>query len=287
MTRSPGLARQNGFRWLLQESTSGLLFLAGAVNLTLGTWAVIAHDGAIAGIGLTAGLVLLFAATIDRFESLKGLGVEAKTRQLTQKIEEADELIARIKNLAELSTSTLVDFSSKMGRWDSAPVPREAHALVLRVREQLAALGTDDNVIRSILRPWALVTCRDLARWLVTALADAVQAEIKRMEVEQQGISQPISEIDRARHGTLIARSREARRAREELMRLGLTLDEFPEGILGLVDATADLTPNAAQDCRHLLSQWLAEFVSLRDRADFEDAGRCLRELDKAWDVQK
>lgn len=78
----------------------------------------------------------MFAATIDRFESLEGLGVEAKTRQLDRKIEQADEALRRLEELAELTGAALVDPSSKMGRWDSAPSPRAAYALVQKVRSK-------------------------------------------------------------------------------------------------------------------------------------------------------
>ena len=112
---------------LLYGLTNWGLFCAGGVNLAVGTWSAFNGQTAIAATSLTAGLVLLFAATIDRFESLKGLGIEAKTRQLDQKIEQADDALERLKELAELTGATFVDLSSKMGRWDSAPSSREAY----------------------------------------------------------------------------------------------------------------------------------------------------------------
>ena len=63
--------------------------------------------------------------TIDQFESLKGLGVEAKTRQLDQKSEQAADALKRLKELPELTGAPLVDLNSKMGRWGSAPILRK------------------------------------------------------------------------------------------------------------------------------------------------------------------
>jgi hypothetical protein len=90
-------------RRLLYGFTNWSLFVAGMVNLGVGTWSAANGNAAIAATSLTAGLVLLFAATIDRFESLKGLGIEAKTRKLDEKIEQADEALRRLRELTELT----------------------------------------------------------------------------------------------------------------------------------------------------------------------------------------
>lgn len=141
-------------RLVLHEFTNWILFVAGIVNLGVGTWFAAQGDAAIAATSLTAGLVLLFAATIDRFESLKGLGIEAKTRKLNEKIEQADEALHRLRQLAELTSIELVDINSKMGRWDSAPSPRESLALVERVSSTLQALGSEPTAIATALQPW-------------------------------------------------------------------------------------------------------------------------------------
>lgn len=84
------------------------LFVAGVVNLVIGTWSAANSDAAIAATCLAAGLILLFAATIDRFESLKGLGIEAKTRKFDEKIVQADVTLRGVRKLTELSGSALL-----------------------------------------------------------------------------------------------------------------------------------------------------------------------------------
>lgn len=95
-------------RLVLYEFTNWILFVAGIVNLGVGTWFAAQGDAAIAATSLTAGLVLLFAATIDRFESLKGLGIEAKTRKLNEKIEQADEALYRLSFVLRPALATHV-----------------------------------------------------------------------------------------------------------------------------------------------------------------------------------
>ena len=88
MKQTDKLANLPWQKSLLFGLTNWGLFAAWSVNLGVGTWSALHGGVALAATSLTAGLVLLFAATIDRFELLKGLGVEAKTRQLDQKIEQ-------------------------------------------------------------------------------------------------------------------------------------------------------------------------------------------------------
>src|SRR6266480_7887150 len=91
---------------VLYGLTNWGLLIAGLVNLGVGTLSALRGNVGIAATSLTAGLVLLFAATIDRFELLKGLGIEARTRKLDERIERADEALRRLRELAELTTDT-------------------------------------------------------------------------------------------------------------------------------------------------------------------------------------
>ncbi|CAE6814036.1 hypothetical protein R69746_05750 [Paraburkholderia aspalathi] len=93
MTENTRTGSRSWLEQTLYWLTNWSLFAAGLFNLYVGTRSAFDIHVAGAATSLTAGLVLLFAATIDRFESLKGLGIEAKTRQLDQKISEADEAL--------------------------------------------------------------------------------------------------------------------------------------------------------------------------------------------------
>jgi hypothetical protein len=139
----PDDQRHPRHRRMLYAVTNWCLFTAGIVNLAIGTWSAAHQQSVIAATSLTAGLVLLFAATIDRFESLKGLGVEAKTRQLDRKLEEADSVLRRLKELAEITGEALLDLHSKMGRWNSAPSSLDAYALAQKVRSVMTSLRLD------------------------------------------------------------------------------------------------------------------------------------------------
>lgn len=143
--------------------TNWALFLAGLANLVIGTRAAFGENTALAATSLTAALVLLFAATIDRFESLKGLGIEAKTRQLDQKIIQADEALQRLREITELTGAAFIDLKSKMGRFDSAPPPRDNIAFASRIRKIMKDVGSNEDAIAKALRPWAKTLCFDMA----------------------------------------------------------------------------------------------------------------------------
>jgi hypothetical protein len=178
-------------RRVLYGLTNWGLFAAGIVNLGIGTLSAIREQPSIAATSLTAGLVLLFAATIDRFESVKGLGIEAKTRRLDEKIEQADQAIQRLRELAELTGAALIDLHSKMGRWDSAPGPREAYALAKKVRSIMDSLGSEPPAIAAALRPWASILCHDLAVALVKPIQKAMTAKVQILTQERARIPQP------------------------------------------------------------------------------------------------
>lgn len=81
--------------------TNALLFLAGAACLIKGVLSLWTEsDPTATALGLAAGLVLLLASSIERFEVLKGLGVEARTRELKQTIIEANATLSQLRELA-------------------------------------------------------------------------------------------------------------------------------------------------------------------------------------------
>jgi hypothetical protein len=164
--------------------------------LVFGTWSAAHQNAPIATTCLTAGLILLFAATIDRFESLKGWGIEAKTRQLDQKIEEANQMLDRLKELAEITGAALMDLNSKMGRWDTAPTPTESYALADKVRSILTALDFGPDKTAETMRPWVRMMCFDLTLAITTPLRRAIKNEISRLNRQRSELRQPLDPND-------------------------------------------------------------------------------------------
>jgi len=155
--------------------TNWLLFLAGIANLSIGTWAACHENTTIAATSLTAGLVLLLAGNIDRFESLKGLGMEAKTRKLDQKINEATDVLDRLREVAELTGESLITLQSSVGRLFSAPTPEYTYATAQKIRSNLVAVGSSQGAIKETLSSWVDTFTADMAAALFVPIQKQVE----------------------------------------------------------------------------------------------------------------
>lgn len=139
---------------LLHSAVNILLAIAGVLVLGKGVWLVLCGSADDALKLLGAGLVLLFAATIDRFKLLKALGMEAETRDLVEKIDHAEELLSQIRELAEISLSSLVIQYAKAGRWNSATSTDEGTSAMRKIVAHLRKLGLPEERIKRVVDPW-------------------------------------------------------------------------------------------------------------------------------------
>ena len=272
-------------RRMLYGITNWALLAAGLANLAVGTWSAFNASAAIAATSLTAGLVLLFAATIDRFESLKGLGIEAKTKQLDSKIVQADEALRRLREMTEITGAALVDLNSKMGRFDSAPGLRESLALADRVRSIMTALGSQPSTIHAALYPWARVLCFDMAQVHANRLDVIVRERVQALEAEQQRVPQPLKPDDPIFTGlsARIASLLEYQTSRlRNLHRL--TLDDYPDKFIRLFDEIPQVETFRIAPLRDRATQFASGMRSLRDARTLPDPELWITELDRARD---
>jgi len=159
---------------------------AGLVCLGFGVYYVVKGELSLAVTALGAGVILLFASTIDRFELLKGWGIEAKTRRLDASIDKAELAIKELKELAELTGGTLISLSSSVGRWGGAPSVAEAYSLSRRVANNLRRLDSSEADIRTALYPWARAAAMDLFQSLVQRVLELQQAEADKLSATMQ-----------------------------------------------------------------------------------------------------
>jgi hypothetical protein len=267
---------------LLYGLTNWGLFSAGALNLAVGTWFALKGQVANAATSLTAGLVLLFAATIDRFESLKGLGVEAKTRQLDQKIEQADEALRRLKEVAELTSAVLLDLNSKIGRLSSTPTPREAYALAQKVKHITASLGSETSSIQQILEPWVRIFCHDLATAIASPLRAALSEKIEEFGRERAGIRQPMNPDDATLTRT-IAATREINTYIEQRLRKisEFRVDDYPERFLQLFEDVPFVSDEVLASIQAKARQFAPAMLELRQNLQLASPEPWFLEIDE------
>ncbi len=143
------------------------LAMGGTTLVAIGIWRFVQGDVAGGSAAATLGLFFMLSATIDRFEFLKGFGIEAKLHELKDAIEEADETLERIRKLTEVTGSQLVSVMARAGRWDSGTPPDEAYRTAKGLRAVLTDAGSDATVVRNALMPWAMYLALDVGRDLL------------------------------------------------------------------------------------------------------------------------
>ena len=183
------------------------LLAAGLFNLALGCKAAINSNQAMTVTCMIAGLLLLLAASIDRFEVLKGFGLEAKTRQLDKVLTEADATLENLRQLAVITSQSIIELSSSAGRSGGAPSVRQSDQRAQAVKANLLKLGTDPVRIREILHPWARIALHVATAPLIKAVREVLHEVEATSNAEAMGLPTPHSPEDAMRYATLRARA--------------------------------------------------------------------------------
>jgi hypothetical protein len=222
---------------------------------------------------LGGALLFFFAATIDRFESLKGLGIEAKVRKLDATVVEAKDTLAKLRQVAELASSTAVRLSSNMGRWNAGTSHRVGYELAQEVVRQLRALGSDDRAIADVIKPWLTALAVDVAN-------KVVDPYVAHLVIEHQAIRQAATDL-RNRGGDVREIERMEREAfAAETYQLGqlqnglsqrINADNFPERLLQLVDEAPIRDGGRLQVERQRIVDLGRSFQALRQNLTLEN----------------
>lgn len=138
----------------LTTTANLILFIAGVACIYIGCTMLAKENISLASTGLASGLILLLAATVDRFESLKGIGIEITTKKLKETIIEAKNTVQELKQLAELSGHSLSLISSKIGYISSPLTFDQGYRLTQQIRQILLSLECDESSISDSIRPW-------------------------------------------------------------------------------------------------------------------------------------
>lgn len=246
--------------------TNWALFVAGILVIAIGIIAAINSDVSRFTALLAAGLTLLLAATIDRFESLKGLGLEAKTRKLDQKLVEADDALKRFKELAEIVGSSLVDLNSKIGRWSSAPGVRESYALAQKVRRILTSLDSDVPTLHNALSPWVKVCLLDLSRAITAPLDKLINKKIQDVSSKLYSFKQPLRPDD-PEYLAVLDESRALGSYEQKLRNLHeLELREFPDRLIALIEKAPSISVEDLDPIKLKAQQFAPIMIELIDK---------------------
>lgn len=150
-----------------------------------GTYAVVdRREPTLVGIIVVAGFVAVLLAQLDKFETLKGGGVELKRRQVEQARLEVEQALAEAKKaqadtreVAQNLIATMLPDLANAGLWGGGPT----FASKIETRNRLASLlqhvGASAADVRSAAKPFDDKVRLILATRCVSALANAAPAE--------------------------------------------------------------------------------------------------------------
>lgn len=261
------------FKGVVYGLVSLAFLLAGLVTLAFGTFAAVAGNVGTASATLTAGLVLLFAATIDRFEILKGWGVEAKTRALDATIERANVTLEQLRGLAELTCSSLVELSAAAGRYDSAPTINESYDHSRKIAATLQSMGSSPATIRGVLSPWSRASAIDAMNFLRLELLDpltTVATEFKSERIGKDPSGREFADLNVKMEATGKWRSDLERAVDWESPE---SADHAIRIIRGFLSRAELIGPRVHAAIAPLLIPWIGRLEHLHATSDLDDRG--------------
>lgn len=176
---------------------NGLLFAAGVMALLAGGYMTFLLQAITAATFFGTGLILLFASTIDRFESLKGFGMEAKQRELNRTLTEVQEVLEEVQRLSVFTTQSLVTLYGKTGRFDGAPSAEEMYAIVTACKTSMKRAQATDAAIKAALHPCVKAMLIDLNYVVIQPALSALRIREQELFTDLQATPDPEARQDR------------------------------------------------------------------------------------------
>ena len=149
-----------------------LLFVSGAILSLFG------KVGS-AGSNYGAGFLCLVFVYISQFKSFKGFGIEA---ELQEKIDEAEEIIKRLREVTLPITNMLFILLSKQGRWSGPMSRRKQIEIISKIEGELSAIGAGQSRLEEAKKEWHSVNIRDLYEVVLQGVRPVFSEELKESE---------------------------------------------------------------------------------------------------------
>ncbi len=160
--------------------------------LLLGMGVVLSYQDKLGGATATYGtaIVCLIFVFLSDFKRFKGLGIEAEL--LDQKIEEADELLARLRGITAPLAEMLFSLAARMGRWGTAIPRTQRHDFMTRIQRALAEAGVSPEELEQAKGDWHYFNAFDLCSPALQKISDAFHTKLKLRDREVSAVPQPI-----------------------------------------------------------------------------------------------
>ncbi|MDN7458567.1 hypothetical protein [Burkholderia cenocepacia] len=189
-------ATSNTNKPLLAKTLAIFAAIFAVTGIVDGFYLLWQNQTANASLAFTVGILLLLFSQFERFESVKGFGIEAKVHQLNDKIQEADRINESLKSLTATLAQLTFEMMSRIGRL-SGPIGRKES---LEIEDAVLKLMGDAQIVEEeinrVVRPVRSMTSFDILRPAFRELDDQFQTWNKEMQTRLQQVQSPIAQSD-------------------------------------------------------------------------------------------
>lgn len=221
-------------------------------------------------LGLCGSIMFFMASMLDKFEFIKGLGIEAKTKSLDGKIKEANIALARIRSLAALTGEQIIFLTNRAGRL-SAPSVKDNYEISQKIRQNLEELETSEARVRDVLSPWVKITIFDLCHKISRSLAAELSERRNEVESERYKLDPPYDDQSPS-HVHLNERINTIARLTSKLDRLyDFGADEMWRRLGEYIVEAPELTQNAKDRVIGEYKSWESEVAFLLENYDLKN----------------
>ncbi|RII84039.1 hypothetical protein [Neopusillimonas maritima] len=248
------------------------LTIAGLTALVGGLLALYRDSAALAATGIAAGIALLFAATVSRFEFLKGFGIEAKVRRLDATIDKAEQALTGLKELTLLTSKTTVRLFSSVGRIGGAPTFDERHELIIGFEKILSETGATKDQIRQTWEPLLKICVFDLMLKPGEVFKEYSQPFRQKLQAQMHNTS-PLTPSQEEENAAIIRRQHNLDNHYSNcLARLYKSpLNQAPQIIDELVNTAPELDEDAKQRFTQAIKPYRDEVAYLVNNLSFRN----------------
>ena len=197
-----------------------------------------------------AGILCLVFVYLSQFKRFKGFGMEAEL--LEKKIEEADEVLRRLREITVPIAHMLFSVVARMGRWDSMVPRRQRYEIMEKIEGELQKNGVPKEQLEAAKRDWHNYNIIDLARPVIRGVSQVLDDVIKEKEQKMRSFPQPITPEVMPSHNAAVEEWRRAQAEREDLMALLKLTDKsrVPDEIERFLSSTIQIPDAAKQELR-------------------------------------
>lgn len=255
-------------RSLFHAIVNGLLFVAGVLALCAGGYMTLRLQAVTATTFFGTALILLFASTIDRFESLKGFGMEAKQRELNKTLSEVQEVLDEVQRLTVFTTKSLATLYAKAGRLNGAPAAEEMYAIVTALQGSMKRAQSSEDTIREALQPCVRAMLYDFNYAVISQAISALRVKEAELQADLHATASTDLETRQLRLN--------AWRAMAEAATAVLDFRDFSEGTYpwGLIDVLRSHPANSvmeASTAANTLGSFAADIQNLQRKGIIDD----------------